>query len=1157
MNSALNIWQVFLFHSAYIFYGGLIPISCLLFIGMYFFGYRSNKKAQRQRRDEGFAIGDKKFNPSLIIFQFTNSCLDWAIGGILNIARKKLWPPIHSILCDILPDARVEKFLGKLGAKTSITDRHHRAIKEFDRVENAFWWNSMRAPDFRNISPVISGRWFNGKPIENYLSHLIPTSATYDAVRAGLLVFVTTFFVLAVAYQPSYFLGWMTDRTKSDYAKEIATQVINDPAIVPEFRKDVWTDDEAAEVKSQSQEAAVLYATDVVENSKGYNYYFFGYIFSNGVLTIFFLSVAVSLVQVNRSYQRLFKLLRLPYIRDTHEDRVFAANDSEIKAHKIAIASANIRATGYDKNSPLLSTYISNGAMEEKGMIGAKRKWEPIYQSPLDMSQNYLAFGGSGGGKSLTDQTPAAVNVFDLKNYYYKDEKRYSELYDTRTNTLTEKAIKEGYLQTYKKIEQPKMVISMAMMDFKAQVWKDLKPEANRRHLGDEFLIIGAQSGQFAIDLLKHVNPILFESILRSMGMQLGGDDGKDFWTKTALQWIRRFTDVAYIFARTRAGREFMKSRLIKVMSVDFLFRIIVLDSDLKLFAHCVYHIFKDIQECPERLSDVVTKERIQSIQSILTQWQTLAEDTKSGIHINMTTLMDGYNSTDLEPFITGLGENMVEVGEMWKHITAFDLSVARYSNTGKLILLFIKTLMYGEAAARQTNFNFRAIEISEYFREQYPELMILDSSVELLDPTLFVHDEARHLHGEFIETVSEIATRVPKIDNDELTWVRGTYTANLKRIAGLHADDAKFEELYSPVTSEDVKLAQKCLDISSQIRDLEPRMAKDLQGIVAIKPSMFNAKEGDSAEEATRKTKHMALYYEFEDCSTRIQREHMFFFGDEFQELITVDKSGVCYSDFNFPNISRSTNWKFRVATQTLNSLIIKIGREETMNFVNQMRSLIFLATEDESTRKLVTDLTNKATLFTGDLRGKLRDGKKETQYDLYRTYNSYISTKAAQNANIILQGASLDEDAIYPYTYDVLTKGEPLQINYSAQNFDTVFSSIFEDSKSYEFPTMQRHFLDESGISEYSEKGSNHQGVQHNADQVRKDWHQAQKEMKDKHNQYLEKGLVRDVSLLSEGSYTSQGNSQAVVFIQRAGMVIKEHVLLGYTMYYVEDLM
>ena len=102
-----------------------------------------------------------------------------------------------------------------------------------------------------------------------------------------------------------------------------------------------------------------------------------------------------------------------------------------------------------------------------------------------------------------------------------------------------------------------------------------------------------------------------------------------------------------------------------------------------------------------------------------------------------------------------------------------------------------------------------------------------------------------------------------------------------------------------------------------------------------------------------------------------------------------------------------------------------------------------------------------------------------------------------------------------------------------------------------------MQRHFLDESGISEYSEKGSNHQGVQHNADQVRKDWHQAQKEMKDKHNQYLEKGLVRDVSLLSEGSYTSQGNSQAVVFIQRAGMVIKEHVVLGDTMDYVEDLM
>jgi hypothetical protein len=1155
MNNNLNLADIWLWLTTYIFYGGIVPIVGMLLLATYVRGYFVEKKIQREIRANEFSITSKKFSPAYNIFKGVNKIFDACIGFVLAGLKKPSWESVYSLACDIIPDSLIKRVLSACGADTSYKARTEKAMVEFDEKSNAFWWNRKRAPDFRNISPVISGKWFNGKPVEDYIAFLIPTKVTYAALRTSVIVSLAAFLVLSVLYRPQVLLGWQAESIKQDLASELSQQIIADPSIIPEFRKDVWSKEEQDAIQEKANAYAVEQGYALVDNAHGCNFSVLGIFFKNGFATTVFVSLLAGVMFARKSYYSSYKSLRVPYIRDSHEIKGYESKKAAIDSYKLALSAANIRAVGYDRNSPLLSIYKSAGTMEKRGAVGARRYLEKIYQSVLDFAQNLLIIGATGTGKSRSVIIPLANHWFYLKSIFMNNEKAYNKIFDTRINRLTQEAIKEGWLETYRPLPNNPLVVAMMIMDIKCQLWTELIVHAKKYNLENEFVIIGSKKGQVALDPLAGIDSNKVKSILKSLGSQMGSTDGGDFWSDSALQWIQKFGDVNLMFSRTRAGAKFMARRKMKVWSLMFLYELVVLDDSSELLTHAIYSIYEDYEECPERLADLINLERIQSIGALVKEWQDLPAETKGGIKANMTRVMDGYNNSRLRPFLTGVGENMIKIAEVWKHIMAFDLSTDYYGQAGKMIQLFVKTLVYEEAVNRQMRYSSRVVEISDTFLRNYPNLGTLEPSVELLPIAKIANKEVANLHGEFVSTASEVQQSLTMDQSRPVVWEAGTFTNKLRELASLESSDPSFDDYSAPVTQATVELSKRALDIVEQIKVLEPGLVKQLSGIADIDPSMFNALPGDSAEVAEKKREHMHLYYQYKDAKTRISREHLQIIIDEAQALVTIDKDEGCYSDYNFPNVNRSTKTQLAVATQSLGAFEMRIGKEPTNNFAAQMRSQIFLVTEDHATREYVTKIAGTGNIFHSALTGKpLLDGGKETGLELYDNLNYYIAKQIDANRSLVSKGVEIPKDSLYPYTFDVFAEGEPLDIELSVADFKGVFTNMFGSSFEFSIPSFKRHFLDLKGIPEHKMKGSAAQGEDSNEAEILNAWKQAHQSMEDKYNGYLDKGYVPNSPYLSDDEYTSQGNVHAFVTIQRAGMSVKEHVLIAPVDDYIE---
>lgn len=1148
MNNSLNLADIWLWLTTYIFYGGVVPIIGMSLLAMYVRGYFVEKKIQRELNNDEFSITSKKFAPAHNVFKGVNKAIDTTIGLVLTGLKKFSWDAVYSLACDIFPDSLVKRVLSACGADISYKARTERAMIEFDMNSNAFWWNRKRAPDFRNISPVISGKWFNGKPVEDYIAFLIPAKVTYAALRVGLIVSLTTFLVLAVVYRPQSLLGWQAESIKQDLAHELSQQIIADPSIIPEFRKDVWSKEEQDSIQEKANAYAVEQGYALVQNAHGYNFSIFGIFFKNGFATSLFISLLAGVMFARKSYYSSYKNLRVPYIRDSHEIKGYENKKAAIDTYKLALSAANIRAVGYDKSSPLLSIYRSAGTMEKRGAVGARRYLEKIYQSVLDFAQNLLIIGATGTGKSRSVIIPLANHWFYLKSIFMKNEKEYNKVFDTRINRLTEQAIKEGWLETYRPLPNNPLVVAMMIMDIKCQQWTELIVHAKKYNLENEFVIIGARKGQVAIDPLAGIDSHKVKSILKSLGSQMGATDGGDFWSESALQWIQKFSDVALMYSRTRAGIELMKRRKIKIWSLSFLFELIVLDSKSELLTHAIYSIYEDYEVFPERLADVMTLERIQSIGALITEWQDLPSETKGGIKANMTRVMDGYNNSRLHPFLTGLGENMIKIADIWKHIMAFDLSTDYYGQTGKMIQLIVKTLVYEEAVNRQMRYSGRVVEISDTFLRNYPNVGTLEPSVELLPIAKIANKSVAELHGEFVSIATEVQQSLTIDPSKPVVWEAGTFTNKLRELASLESTDPSFDDYSAPVTQATVELSKRALGIVDQIKQLEPGLVKQLAGIADLDPTMFNTAPGDSPEVAQKKREHMHLYYQYKDAKTRISREHLQIIIDEAQALVTIDEDEGCYSDYNFPNVNRSTKTQLAVATQSLGAFEMRIGKEPTNNFAAQMRSQIFLVTEDHATREYVTKIAGTGNIFHSALTDKpLLDGGIDTGLKLYDNLNYYIAKQVDANRSLVANGIEIPKTSLYPYISDIFADAEELDIELSIADFKGVFSNMFGKGYDFGIPTFKRHFLDLKGIPQHKMKGSAGQGEDSNEAEILNAWKQAHQSMEDKYNAYLDKGYVPNSPYLSDDEYTSQGNVHAFVTIQRAGMTIKEHVLIA----------
>jgi hypothetical protein len=1108
MTDIFDIWNFLTTHIV----TGLIPFISIVLLVLYALGHSRHKEIVRRKEEEKFTIKAFAFSPALSFFNWVNKVLDLAVGGILKAVHKFAWVPCMTIFDKVLPDSAIEKAAQALVsqddiASLSFKSRLKMAEDEFDKGSNAFWWNKERAPDFRGISPIISGRWFNGKPVETYMHMFAAPLNFYQAVKAGVLVFVVAAVVSFALYRPDMTFGFTPERVLADQIVAVAK---NDTV----FGSDQVTEDEKVDR-----------AYDMVLGAD--------YTIIPRILFALFFAVGVAGVFIERLYVAVYKTHGVPFVKDNYEEFAYQNKADEIQSYKRNLSAGNTRATGYDRIAPLIVNFESTGAFEEKGIVNSRRKGDPLVQSLTDLSQNTQVYGGIGSGKSELILKPMARAFCALKNQYLGAEEAYSQMFDLRTDRLTQVAIDAGCLKHYRKLAEPKISVAMAIMDIKSQLWKDLIPIIEKNHLQDKFQIIGpdAESGELAIDLLSNCDPEKFVAFINSLESQMGGEMSNDFWKKSGLKITKHISDISFLFARTTGGRQYMRKNNIKIWSPAFVQNLAVYDSSSELLHSCVSAIQYDLEHHPERLADVFTLERVRSVEFMLTEWQTMPLETKGGIQATLSVIMSGFENAKLSVFMTGVGDNIVEVGELWNKLTAFNLDTDRYSNAGKFVLLFIKTLMFEEAAKRQMRYSTKMIQIANRFKSEFSSTFTTTPAIEVI-PVSWLGKNAQELVGKY----QELCDIIQGVDGE---WVVGSYSNKLKEFAKIDLEDKNPESVH--------QMARDALLIAARIYELEPRHATECVSMGAFDPSILNAVLSDTEEEAIRKEELMHLYYEYEDATTRVRREHMLFMGDEYQQLITVDKTGGCYNDSNFPNISRSTSFKYFVATQTYAAYVEKVGKEMADNFLNQMRSQYYLATEDKSTGEMVEGLAGKADLFDNPFKGvELKSSGISTGVQGYNNFNAFVSRAIVENKE------KPGFNKSYTYDHDIFTVAEPLEVGANDMDFDNIVSSIFTGKPKLELLSMKNHFLDESKIPAYRRTGSASQGYQDNKDAIQSAWAEARDKINTSHQQFLTQNIKKDVPVYSASEFVSQGNIHAFVIVQRAGMTIKDQVIVAPRTYY-----
>lgn len=1098
-----------------------VVAASLLLSAAYFAGMAIEKK---RKKDEQSTTFNNIQKPNFLTWYFNavNTGLDWAS----NVALK-FHQPIYKVLSDFIPDKALRKldktvFSGMKGLISGkYSERVNLAKDRFLAVDDGFMWQKARSKDNRTQSTVLAGRMFNGDSLEQYLPMFISEKTYFGSIKSGLIVFLISFGLMTAAYRPDASkwigYGYTSDRVYQEQIDAAAQ------ALKADNPKLTDTDSEAQ-------------AQSLVDETNPN-------ILGGGLLTSFFLSLGIGLMFSRRVLVKAQESIGIPFVKNMPDE--YNRSETKIKSHKETLRGSNQRATSYDVSSPLMAIGISTGSMELKGVFGAPRQGEMVVYSMGDQSQNTIVLGGIGSGKTLYVIQPQVVQICNIASDNVNAQQEYEKSYDLRNDKVKDTVD----LNTYTPLPIPKMSIAMSIMDIKAQLWKDMLTVIEQLRLEDRFLVIGAdQRYEFSIDLLDGLEPSKVISILKSIASQMGGssEDENNFWNGSGVDYTKHFVDIAFLFARTPEGDLFMETFEMKPVSMGFIFSLAVRDGNRgnQLLAHCITAIYKCIKHTPERIADLINQERLDSITTMITTWQNdLTAEMKGSFQQVIKRFLAGMNNEKLRPFLTGIGENAISVKNLWQYLTAFNLDTDKYDVAGKFVLLFIKTLINEEAVKRQQRYSRRVIELSEHFFEQvsthFPEhaskLKSKPVSIEMVGIAGVAEQNL-----ELVDKYLDLCQLVQTYQNE--TWDGGDYLENISKIA--RAIPAEPFEPGGPYSAEAIAASVKALEIDKQFRLAEARLTKDIRMIDGLDPHWFDVKEGDSDEMRTIKNRNMALYHEYRDAKTRVRREAFYMIGDEYQELITIDKSSGAYTDMNFLNISRSANVKHILATQTLKALIQKVGKETTENFINQFRTMIMLTSEDPDTFDFVEKVAGKADIIQlpQDNRPIYQAGVATT-YQKYSNFNAHMSGLAERNRQLLANGRPPKEG--YRFTHDIFAEPDVIDVDVSDLKLSNPFSTSLKDEHSEIYvPDFKLNFLDYKAVEQYTTQGSNSQGITDNQSQIQSQWAQAQNKMVEDYSKYATEHIRKDASVFTSQEFRDLGPTKAFVYVTRAGRSFVDEV-------------
>lgn len=327
----------------------------------------------------------------------------------------------------------------------------------------------------------------------------------------------------------------------------------------------------------------------------------------------------------------------------------------------------------WDKTE-LIEIGKASGTFRYRGQLGAPTQGQPLRFTLQDAGQHCLLLGGTGEGKTRQIIVPVVKQVLAIRK----------------------QKIEAGEAKA----------ISIYGTDGKAVLWRDIKKAAEEMGQGDDVRVIGCRTdqGEYGVDLLDGVEPQLVADIIRSVARQTKGESGGDsFWPDMASEVIRNCAVIARAAECTEWGLTMANSTNERLYSLVFIYQL-ALDPELQLQAiGAIQQSYEDERFLPA-LKEYITPELTYAVRYVAGQWETMASDTKTGIIANITQIMAPFasNMALRSSFASGTGEKLMSMGEAWGLICLVNVSSLEYGIAGRIVNVFIKTLLYTEARKRE-----------------------------------------------------------------------------------------------------------------------------------------------------------------------------------------------------------------------------------------------------------------------------------------------------------------------------------------------------------------------------------------------------------------------------------------------------------------------
>lgn len=323
----------------------------------------------------------------------------------------------------------------------------------------------------------------------------------------------------------------------------------------------------------------------------------------------------------------------------------------------------------FDK-SPTITLGEASGMFAYRGHLNAPQRRQPMAMSLNDMAQHVLVLGGTGEGKTRSILLPLVDQLLALRQ------------------------------------SMEKGAISFYCTDGKGVLWRDIKGAAEKAGQGADVRVIGCSdaTGEYGVDLLDGIEPQLVADIIRSVARQTKGDSsGDSFWPDMASEVIRNCAVLCRAWEMTDDGLAYVEQTGERIYSLVMIYSVTL---DPMLQARAVKAITEAYEDPNQRagIKPYLTPELSYASRYMAEQWSTMAADTKTGILANITQVMSPFatNQPLRRSFAAGMGERLMPISASWGSICVVNVPSLEYGLAGRIVNVFLKTLLYTEARKRE-----------------------------------------------------------------------------------------------------------------------------------------------------------------------------------------------------------------------------------------------------------------------------------------------------------------------------------------------------------------------------------------------------------------------------------------------------------------------